>query len=106
MNTEILFNVMTPLGFSVHTTKEHWNYIVETKHPIMENRLEDVISALSYPDEVRRSKSDKEVFLFYKTIKEKRWVCNVVKNENSEEGFLITTYITGAIKEGEKIWEK
>jgi hypothetical protein len=34
-----------------------------------------------------------------------RWLCAVAKRLNAE-GFLITTYPTDAIKEGERIWNK
>jgi hypothetical protein len=34
-----------------------------------------------------------------------RWVCAVAKRLN-EDGFLITTYPTDAIKEGERIWPR
>jgi hypothetical protein len=35
-----------------------------------------------------------------------RWVCAVVRHEKDVEGFLITAYLTDAIKEGEKIWPR
>jgi len=34
-----------------------------------------------------------------------RWICAVAKRLN-EEGFLITTYLTDAMKEGEQIWSR
>lgn len=102
---EILFEVMTPLGFQVRVTKAYWELIVTIKHPIMAGREEDVKMALAQPDEIRQSKSDEMVFLFYKEEREKRWICAVSKQIGSE-GFLITTYPTDAIKEGVQVWHK
>ncbi|GAB4496419.1 MAG: hypothetical protein OHK003_01480 [Anaerolineales bacterium] len=102
---EILFEVMTPLGFQVRVTKAYWELIVTIKHPIMAGREEDVKMALAQPDEIRQSKSDEKVFLFYKEEREKRWICAVSKQTGSE-GFLITTYPTDAIKEGVQVWHK
>ena len=102
---EILFEVMTPLGFQVRVTKAYWELIVTIKHPVMAGREEDVKMALAQPDEIRQSKSDEMVFLFYKEEREKRWICAVSKQTGSE-GFLITTYPTDAIKEGVQVWHK
>lgn len=102
---EILFEVMTPLGFQVRVTKAYWELIVTIKHPVMAGREEDVKMALAQPDEIRQSKSDEKVFLFYKEEREKRWICAVSKQTGSE-GFLITTYPTDAIKEGVQVWHK
>jgi hypothetical protein len=102
---EILFEVMTPLGFQVRVTKAYWELIVTIKHPVMAGREEDVKMALAQPDEIRQSKSDEMVFLFYKEERDKRWICAVSKQTGSE-GFLITTYPTDAIKEGVQIWHK
>ena len=102
---EILFEVMTPLGFQVRVTKAYWELIVTIKHPIMAGREEDVKMALAQPDEIRQSKSEEMVFLFYKEEREKRWICAVSKQTGSE-GFLITTYPTDAIKEGVQVWHK
>ena len=102
---EILFEVHTPLGFRVRVTVEYWQLIVTIKHPIMAGRESDVRDALRDPDEIRLSKKDPSVYLFYKPERIGRWVCAVTKRLNGE-GFLITTYPTDGIKEGEQIWRK
>ncbi len=102
---EILFNVMTPLGFRVRVTYAYWELIVTIKHPVMASREEDVKRTLEQPDKIHQSKSDKNVYLFYKAEREKRWLCAVSK-QTGEEGFLITTYPTDAIKEGVLVWHK
>jgi hypothetical protein len=105
-NKDVLFEVMTPLGFRVRVTHGYWDLIVSIKHPVMAGREDDVRSALENPDEIRQSKSDKNVYLFYKAEREKRWICAVSRQTAGESGFLITTYPTDAIKEGVQIWHK
>jgi hypothetical protein len=104
-DNDILFEVMTPLGFRVRVTHAYWHLIVDIKHPVMAGREEDVQKVLKDPDEIRRSKSDENVYLFYRSERETRWLCAVSKQTDSE-GFLITTYPTDAIKEGIQVWRR
>jgi hypothetical protein len=104
-NIDSLFAVTTPLGFLVRSTAEYWEFIVTIKHPIMKNRLSDVQETLSRPDEIHLSKTDCQVYLFYREDGSKRWVCAVSRRLNGE-GFLITAYRASAVKEGELVWQK
>ena len=105
MESDILFNVSTPLGFSVRTTRRYWDYVATMKHRPMYGREEAVIDVLQDPDEVRRSRDDINVFLFYRLERYGRWVCVVAKRLNGE-GFLLTAYPADYIKQGELIWKK
>jgi len=69
----------------------------------MAGRESDVKETLERPDEIRQSRSDPAVYLFYSSERVGRWVCAVAKQVNGD-GFLITTYPTGAIKEGRRVW--
>jgi hypothetical protein len=102
---ELFFEVATPLGFRVRVTRAYWELITTIKHPAMARRELDVQAALTDPDEIRLSRNDPNVYLFYKSESMKRWVCAITKRLNGD-GFLITTYPTDAIKEGEHIWPK
>ena len=102
---ELLFEVLTPLGFRVRVTRSYWELITTVKHPVMAGHENDVKEALQNPSEIRQSKSDLAVYLFYKPERLGRWVCAVAKRLNGE-GFLITAYSTDAIKEGELVWPK
>ena len=104
-NDAILFIASTPLGFQVRVTRAYWEVIVTVKHPAMEGHEEDVKKTLEDPDEIRQSKSDEHVYLFYRAEREKRWICAVSKRTGNE-GFLITTYPTDAIKEGVQVWHR
>lgn len=101
--SELLFQVQTPLGFEVRCTRAWWEHIVAVKHPVMRGRLDEVIDTLTNPDEVRRSRRDVAVYLFYRSERASRWVCAVTRREDGT-GFLITTYPNDAIKEGDRIW--
>jgi len=104
-DNDFLLEVLTPLGFQVHVTRAYWEIITTIKHPVMIGKEKFVQEVLANPDEIRLSKRDSSVYLFYKVENDKRWVCAVTKRLNGE-GFLITTYPTDAIKEGERIWPK
>ncbi|MGH7962271.1 MAG: DUF4258 domain-containing protein [Candidatus Binatia bacterium] len=97
-----MFDVLTPLGFTVRCTDEWWEYISTVKHPVVKDWLEDVVATLSAPLEVRRSRKDPAVFLFYRAIVS-RFLCIVVRKEG-EDGFLITAYPADSLKKGEVVW--
>lgn len=104
-HTDVLFEVRTPLGFSVRVTRVRWELIATVTHPAMAGRESSVRLALESPDEVRQSRVDPEVFLFYKAEAARRWVCAVAKQADGQ-AFLVTAYPTDAIKEGVRIWPK
>jgi hypothetical protein len=100
----LLFEVQTPLGFAVRCTRGYWEFIVTHKHPVLRGRDQDVVQVLADPDEVRRSRKDPDLLLFYRGDSP-RWLCAVARREDGT-GFLITAYPTDAIKAGETIWTR
>ena len=102
---DLLFEEITPLGFYVHVTKSLWKLIVTAKHPVMAGKQTEVQAAIKEPDTIRQSRKDSSFYLFYKLEHFNRWICAVVKRVNGN-GFLITTYPTDAIKEGNLLWHK
>ena len=103
MKSEISFSLKTPLNIEVRTTVQYWEYLVTFKHPVMKSKADIVKSVLQMPDEIRQSKVDKDVFLYYKQFD--RLYCVVVKHAGME-GFLITAYPTDKVKEGDVKWTK
>jgi hypothetical protein len=101
---DLLFEVTTPMGFTVRCTRAYWRFIIEHKHPVLAGRDADVRHVLSDPDEVRRSRKDENVFLFHGGSSP-RWLCAVARRED-RSGFLITAYPTDAIKAGETVWKR
>ena len=91
------------IGFSVRTTRDYW-LLIESKHPKLRGRAEDVAQVLSSPDRICNSQHDSTAYLFYRADQQ-RLLCAVVKCLNGE-GFLITAYPCDKIKEGEMIWPK
>jgi len=71
----------------------------------MRGRADPVQDTLRTPDDVRQSRSDPRVLLFYRMESPGRWICAVVRRLDGG-GFLITTYPTDAIKEGERVWSR
>src|SRR3989304_2280468 len=102
---ELLFELLTPLGFRVRVTRSYWELIVTIKHPIMAGREYDVRGTLQKPSEIPERKREADVCLFNKPERIGRCVCAVSKRLDGE-GFLITAYPTDAIKEGELVWPK
>ncbi|MBS3906051.1 MAG: hypothetical protein KGZ49_03350 [Syntrophaceae bacterium] len=93
----------TPLNVEVRTTTGYWEYLITMKHPVMKGKEDTVKTALQFPDEIRQSKTDKDVFLYYKQYD--KLYCVVVKHIGPE-GFLITAYPTDKVKEGDSIWTR
>ncbi len=98
------FEVKTVLNKRVRITKGYWNYIVSIKHPSIKGLEDFVKNALANPIEVRRSRSDPSVYLYYGVFMDKL-ICVVVKHLN-EEGFIITIYLTRRMIVGEVVWRK
>jgi hypothetical protein len=87
MSEHYLFDVLTPLGFKVHCTHEYWDRKIIVDHPIMATRVEDVKRTLANPAEIRQSRTDEGVYLFY-TPDEKRLVCAVVRQTDDTGSWL------------------
>jgi hypothetical protein len=80
--TRTLFEVLTPLGFTVRTTVEYWS-LIETKHPKLRGRAQEVVDVLGHPDQVCQSRQDATVYLFYR-VDQSRLLCAVVKRLDGE----------------------
>jgi len=69
----------------------------------------EIERVLQSPAEVRASRSDPTVQLFYefyaRTLVGSKWLCVVVKY-SSDDAFVVTAYLTDQLKVGETIWPK
>ncbi len=92
----------TTIGVSVELTSERRKHIL-SKHPELLGHVSKIKKVLSNPDEIRVSKLDNQVLLFYKyfdkILEGKHIVVTIKTNERS---FVLTVYITDKIKAGEK----
>ena len=68
----------------------------------MVGKEEEVQETLQYPIEIRRSRSDRDVYLYYKADPP-YFICVVARHLNGE-GFIITAYRTNKMKIGESVW--
>jgi hypothetical protein len=102
MHSELLFEVTSKLGKRIHLTKEYWEIIATKKHPSVAHLLAEAKLALVDPFEVRRSRQDPTVFLYYRKLNAK-FICTVSKHLN-DDGFIVTVYTTAKIKRGEGLW--
>jgi hypothetical protein len=100
----VRFEIPTPLGFAVRTTDEYWERIVTEKHRNMRSQEEEVKKTLGDPNLVKQSVADPNVLLFYRPRQE-GWTVAVARRLNGD-GFLITCYLTAAIKKGTEIWKR
>jgi hypothetical protein len=100
-DSSYLFEIITPLGFPVRTTANYW-LLVEGKHPEVTGLQEATQECLRVPNQIRQSKKDRTIYLFYRS-RPPYHLCVVAKRLNNT-GFVVTCYLTDKIKEGEKIW--
>lgn len=79
------------------------------QHQEMAGMEAEIERVLQSPAEVRVSRSDQTVELFYEYYERTRvggeWLCAVVKYLSSD-GFVVTAYLTDRLKAGETIWPK
>ena len=98
---QALFEVMTRLGCTVRTTAEYWS-LIETKHPKLDGRVQEIVHVLTSPDQICQSRKDTAVYLFYRADQSRR-LCTDVKRLDGE-GFLIIAYPCDRVKKGESVW--
>ncbi len=101
---DVHFEVTSKLGKLIRATQSRWNLIVRTKHPEISGKESEVMRTLTEPDEIRHSRSDSSVYLYYKRHG-RLWLTVVAKHSNVD-GFIITAYFTDRIKEGEQVYKR
>lgn len=94
-------------GRSVRLTDERVAHIFQ--HQEMTDMAQEIERVLQSPTEVRISRSDESVRLFYefyaKTMVGGKWLCVVVRYA-AEDAFVVTAYLTDRLKAGDTIWPK
>lgn len=93
-------------GRIIELTCERKKHIVEY-HPDVQRHFVKIKEVLECPDEIRKSRHDSKVLLFYKyfaNIKNGKYLVVVVKT--NKRNFVITCYLTDKIKTGQKIYDK
>ncbi len=94
-------------GRPVRLTAERRQHILE--HPEMAEWADKIGEVLANPEQVVRSRSDQEAELFYvwktRTRVGPKYLCVVVLAKPST-AFVLTAYLTDAIKKGELLWPR
>ncbi|EKO32476.1 hypothetical protein LEP1GSC161_0682 [Leptospira santarosai str. CBC1416] len=90
----------------IRFTEERRKHI-EEDHPEMLGQEERIVECLSLPEQVRQSRTDGSVELFYKyfyqTLVGDKYLCVVIKN-GQDDLFLVTAYFTDKKKEGKVLY--
>ena len=63
LGEKMLCKITTSLNIKIRTTKQYWDYLIKVKHGVMKGKERIVKEVFSNPDEIRKSKIDKDVFL-------------------------------------------
>ena len=94
-------------GFEVMLTVERQAHILQ--HPEMAGLEEAIPDTLVSPKEVRLSRSDQSIRLFYQyyenTPVDAKWLCVVVKYLEAN-ALVVTAYLTDKLKTGDSLWPK
>jgi hypothetical protein len=92
-------------GREVRLTDERILHILDRVE--MRGMRHEIIRTLQAPAEVRISRSDTSVRLFYEfysqTMIGGKWLCVVVKYL-ADDAFVVTAYFTDKLKAGEQVW--
>jgi hypothetical protein len=92
-------------GQSIRLTDERRKHILE--HPEMKGLISCIQETLSTPQRVIQSLCDKDANLYYKfyvgTKVGDKYLCVVVKMID-QDAFILTAYLTDAVKKGEIVW--
>ena len=94
-------------GNDVRLTDERLAHVLQ--HPEMTGMAAEVERVLRAPAEVRVSRSDDSVWLFYRFYARTRvggkWLCVVVRYRG-DDAFVVTAYLTDKPKAGATVWPK
>ena len=91
---------------TIKLTDKQWSHIIK-EHPEVEIYKKKLFDVLKNPDLVKKSKRDKDTFLYYryyKSIFKGKYLLVVARTKNNPT--LLTCYITDRIKQGDLIWKK
>ena len=105
MQVRYVITTIDCFGRNVGLTDERLAHILERTE--MRGMREEIIRTLQAPAEVRVSRSDLTVRLFYEFYSQTtiggKWLCVVVKYV-VDDAFVITAYLTDRLKTGERLW--
>jgi len=94
-------------GRNVRLSDERLNHILE--HPEMAGMEEEIENTLIDPEYVIQSRSDNAALLYYRFYRQTqigdKWLSVVVKYSDVD-AFVVTSYLTNRLLQGEILWQK
>lgn len=100
-----LIEVVSVLGKSIRITQKYWDHIVQHKHPELNGRIRETLSALHDSNEVYQQEEGGDIHLYYRQH-DHYTLCVVARHLNGD-GFIVTAYLTTQAKrKGIMIWKK
>lgn len=97
---DFVFEIIDKTKREIRLTKRQWRHI-NNRHPIITNYIEELKETLKNPDAIKNSKTDENVYFYYKYFKylksPDRYILLIVKYLNSH-GFIISTFFEKYIK--------
>lgn len=96
---------MSVNGVPIRLTEERWNHIT-TGHPELKEMFKNVIKAINEPDYIMLG-SNSELIALRK--QQDKYMVVVYRETNSEDGFVITAFITKKInklKRRPQVWPR
>jgi hypothetical protein len=100
-----IFTVETPLGYRVTLSRDRWREIIRFKHPALAGREKEVRKCLERPAVVRESVKEPRVHVYYNEYN-RGYLCVVTAPTKDEDRFVVTSYFTRNIKEGNQLWKR
>ncbi len=95
--------IVCKLGKKIVLTEERIIHMI-FRHPEMQKLENEIINSLKNPYMIKKTVYDKNVIIYYGRLNQREFVAVVVKILNGN-GFVLTSYVTDFIKEGEIIWK-
>ena len=101
-----IFEVTDPRGHKIVCTEENWKLHILDQHPFMVNYIEEIKQAIEKPflGFIYSDTTNEKRHIYYGKAVDIRYV-KVVVEFDTEDGTVITAYLTTNMKKGEKlIW--
>ena len=93
--------VLSTNGVRIRLTDERWLHIVEN-HDDMAGYHDEVLETIEDPQWILQGY--RGAFIAVKALGRRRYLCVVYKEQDSEDGFVITAYTTSRINRRSIVW--
>ncbi|OGL77346.1 hypothetical protein A3J43_03065 [Candidatus Uhrbacteria bacterium RIFCSPHIGHO2_12_FULL_54_23] len=95
--------IVSVMGRKIKIIRAGWDNIVR-KHPDLANKFNQLVETLIDAETVMISKADPLVYLYYRKVSGRKYLCAVCKHYDGK-GFLITAYYTYRPHGARTVWK-